>query len=178
MPNLTLFWYFFVTFIKALLYLSVYSILPDIFPICCSWPSLWSCLSLNLPSVTFISWHLLKFCPSRDVCNRLGTMASADFSSFVVTTASYSVSAADETSPSTTRFFPCIYLPHLLCTVPYSYWASVCLATLPPYIAWCDFCSSDHRFACTFLQIPPHGGHPWCSAVSFPLSGGFGTFTL
>lgn len=57
-------------------------------------------------------------------------MASADFSPFVVTTASYSVSTADEISPSTTRFFPSIYLPHLLCTVPYSYWTSVCVATL------------------------------------------------
>ena len=30
----------------------------------------------------------------------------------------------------------------------------------------------------TFLQIPPRGGHPWCSAIPFPLSGRFGTFTL
>ncbi|WP_297020156.1 hypothetical protein, partial [uncultured Dialister sp.] len=31
---------------------------------------------------------------------------------------------------------------------------------------------------CTFLQIPPHDGHPWCSAMTFPLSGGLGTFIL
>ena len=24
----------------------------------------------------------------------------------------------------------------------------------------CDFCSSGQRFACSFLQIPPHDGHP------------------
>src|SRR6266566_5062774 len=24
----------------------------------------------------------------------------------------------------------------------------------------CDFCSSDQRFACGFLQIPPRDGHP------------------
>ena len=58
-------------------------------------------------------------------------MTSADFSPFVVTTVSYSVSTADETSPGTTHFFLSIYLPYLLCTVPYSYRASVCLATLP-----------------------------------------------
>ncbi|MCI7612718.1 MAG: hypothetical protein MSS66_07005, partial [Selenomonadaceae bacterium] len=29
----------------------------------------------------------------------------------------------------------------------------------------------DRRFAYTFLQIPPHDGHPWCSAMSFPLLG-------
>ena len=41
----------------------------------------------------------------------------------------------------------------------------------PSQPASCDFCSSDQRFACTFLQIPPHGGHPWCSAMTFPLLG-------
>ncbi len=41
----------------------------------------------------------------------------------------------------------------------------------PPANALCDFCSSDQRFACIFLQIPPRDGHPWCSAVSFPLPG-------
>lgn len=80
-------------------------------------------------------FHLLKFSPFRDSCNHHGTMASADFSPFVVTTASYSVSTTGETSLSTTRFFPSIYLPHLLCTVPYSYWTLVCIATLSPYIA-------------------------------------------
>ena len=41
----------------------------------------------------------------------------------------------------------------------------------------CDFCPSDRRFASTFLQIPPRDGHPWCSAIPFPLPGGFGTST-
>ena len=35
----------------------------------------------------------------------------------------------------------------------------------------CDFCPSDRRFADSFLQIPPHNGHPCCSALHFPLSG-------
>ena len=28
------------------------------------------------------------------------------------------------------------------------------------------------------LQIPPRDGHPWCSAMPFPLPGGLWTFTL
>jgi len=30
------------------------------------------------------------------------------------------------------------------------------------------FCSSDQRFACSFLQIPSRDGHPCCSANSSP----------
>ena len=47
----------------------------------------------------------------------------------------------------------------------------------PHLVALCDFCSSGQRFAYTFLQIPPHDGHPWRSAMTFPLLGGLGTFT-
>src|SRR5690625_2972691 len=32
----------------------------------------------------------------------------------------------------------------------------------------CAFCSSGQRFACGFLQIPPHGGHPCRPANSSP----------
>ena len=35
----------------------------------------------------------------------------------------------------------------------------------------CDFCPSDRSFAYSFLQIPSHDGHPYCSAIHFPLSG-------
>ena len=31
----------------------------------------------------------------------------------------------------------------------------------------CDSCSSDQRFAYSFLPIPPHDGHPCCSAIHF-----------
>ena len=34
----------------------------------------------------------------------------------------------------------------------------------------CDFCPSDRSFAYSFLQIPSHDGHPYCSAIHFPLS--------
>src|SRR5262245_59674199 len=32
----------------------------------------------------------------------------------------------------------------------------------------CDFCSSDQRFAYSFLQIPPRDGHHCCSANDSP----------
>src|SRR4029453_1579795 len=32
----------------------------------------------------------------------------------------------------------------------------------------CDFCSSSQRFACGFLQIPPHDGHPCRPANDSP----------
>jgi len=32
----------------------------------------------------------------------------------------------------------------------------------------CDFCSSGQRFACGFLQIPPHDGHPCRPANDSP----------
>src|SRR2546427_11844803 len=32
----------------------------------------------------------------------------------------------------------------------------------------CDFCSSDQRFACGFLQIPPRDGHPCRPANDSP----------
>ena len=39
-------------------------------------------------------------------------------------------------SPGTRTFFLTIYLPWLLHMLPYSYWASICLATLPTYTAF------------------------------------------
>src|SRR2546421_8272969 len=40
------------------------------------------------------------------------------------------------------------------------------LIQLPRLI--CDFCSSGQRFAHSFLQIPPHDGHPCRSANGSP----------
>ena len=42
----------------------------------------------------------------------------------------------------------------------------------------CDFCPSDQEFAYSFLQIPPHDGHPCCSAIHFPLPGHVQDFHL
>ena len=41
-----------------------------------------------------------------------------------------------QTSLGTTRFFPSIYLPHLLHMIPCSYWALSCLADLPSCTAF------------------------------------------
>ena len=120
-----------------------------------------------------------KVQPFADVCSHQFTMASADFSPFVVTHGFHTLfPSADETSLGTTRFFLSIYLPHLLSLIPSSYWTLTCLAVLSSIIALCDFCSSDQRFASTFLQIPltliiiiSMNRTPLVSAVSFPLLG-------
>ena len=70
--------------------------------------------------------------------------------------------------------FPSTYLPHLHSISSDSYWASVCVATLPdiPCLI-CDFCSSDQRFA---IRLPSDSTSRWTPlslAVSFPLSGHF-----
>ena len=137
---------------------------------------------LSVLKSTFSYIHclcLLKFSPSHNVCNRHGTMTSADFSPFVVTHGFHTLfPSADETSPGTTHHFLSIYLPHLLWLIPSSYWTSTCWAALSLTIAWCDFCSSDQRFASTFLQIPlalitviTMKRTPLVLAISFPLLG-------
>ena len=57
------------------------------------------------------------------------------------------------------------------------------MATLSLTVASCDFCSSDRRFASTFLQIPlalimiiAMNRTPLVLAVSFPLLGRIGDF--
>ena len=88
------------------------------FPLSPHWPSFLRSSDLRL------------FGPSR-FC---GTMASADFSQFVVTTRPFKLSLllrACETSPGTHTFFLSIYLPHLPHMIPCSDWALTCLAALP-----------------------------------------------
>ena len=80
-------------------------------------------------------------------------------------------------SPGTHTFLLSIHLPHLPYMVPCSYWASTCVAALPSCIAWCDFCTSDQRFA---IRLPSDSQSPTTPlplAISFPLPGGFGTCT-
>ena len=63
--------------------------------------------------------------------------------------------------------FPSIYLPHLL-VLPATFWTSALLAALSVFPSLiCGFCPSGQRFAYSFLQIPPHDGHPCCSAMCF-----------
>ena len=47
-----------------------------------------------------------------------------------------------------------------------------------PSPAQWDSCSSGRKFAYSFLQIPPRGGHPCCSANNYCSHSLFGTFTL
>ena len=113
-----------------------------------------------------------KVQPFTDVCNHRFTMASADFSPFVITDGFHTLfSSADETSLGTTHHFLSIYLPHLLQLIPSSYWTSACTAALSLTIASCDFCSSDQRFA---IRLPSDSTSRWTPlslAVSFPLLG-------
>ncbi len=68
--------------------------------------------------------------------------------------------------------FHSIYLPHLHNVSSDSYWASVCLATLPDtFCLICDFCSSDQSFA---FRLPSDFTSRWTPlslAICFPLSG-------
>ena len=63
--------------------------------------------------------------------------------------------------------FPSMHLPHLL-VLPTTFWTSVPFATLSAFPSLiCGSCSSGQRFAYSFFQIPPHDGHPCCSAMYF-----------
>src|SRR6202042_3905138 len=59
-----------------------------------------------------------------------------------------------------------IYAATLLC----KYWALHLLACSPAASPLSGGCSSEQRFAYSFLRIPPHGGHP-CRSVNTPLAG-------
>ena len=94
----------------------------------------------------------------------LTTMGSADFSPFVVTTAN---GTAGETSPLKVRALS----PHLSAAftgASGNFWTSSLFADLSVFSSLlCDSCPSDQGFAYSFLQIPPHDGHPCCSAMCF-----------
>lgn len=91
-------------------------------------------------------------------------MGSADFSQFVVTTAD---GTACETSPLKVLALS----PHLSAAftgTSSNFWTSSFQADLSVFPSLlCGSCSSDQGFAYSFLQIPPHGGHPCCSAMCF-----------
>ena len=96
--------------------------------------------------------------------NFFTTMGSADFSQFVVTTANETVC---ETSTLKVRALS----PHLPATftgTSGNFWTSASFAALSVFPSLiCGSCSSGQRFAFSFLQIPPHDGHPCCSAMCF-----------
>ena len=91
-------------------------------------------------------------------------MGSADFSQFVVTT-------ANETACETSTLKVRALSPHLPATstgTSSNFWTSSLLADLSVFPSLiCGSCSSGQGFAYSFLQIPPHDGHPCCSAMYF-----------
>ena len=91
-------------------------------------------------------------------------MGSADFSQFVVTTAN---ETACETSTLKVRaLFP--HLPATSTGTSSNFWTSSLLADLSVFPSLiCGSCPSGQGFAYSFLQIPPHDGHPCCSAMYF-----------
>ena len=91
-------------------------------------------------------------------------MTSADFSQFVVTTAN---ETACETSPLKVRTLS-LHVPATFTGTSSNFWTSAFLAALSVFPSLiCGFCPSGQRFAYSFLQIPPHDGHPCCSAMCF-----------
>ena len=99
-------------------------------------------------------------------------MTSADFSPFAVATKLENYSAS-LTRPPRVRAYS---FPPCVCHIYFESFRVVIglkpvLRLSPRLPALCDFCSSDQRFAYTFLQTPPHDGRPWCSAMPFPLLG-------
>ena len=91
-------------------------------------------------------------------------MASADFSQFVVTT-------ANETACETSTLKVHALSPHLPATftgTSSNFWTSSPFANLSVFPSLiCGSCPSGQGFAYSFLQIPPHDGHPCCSAMYF-----------
>ena len=96
--------------------------------------------------------------------NFFTTTTSADFSQFVVTTAN---GTACETSPLKVRTLS-LHIPATFTGTSSNFWTSMFLAVLSVFPSLiCGFCPSGQRFAYSFLQIPPHDGHPCCSAMCF-----------
>src|SRR5690606_41582306 len=66
----------------------------------------------------------------------------------------------------TITFLSCVCYIYLDASVQYR--TLVCVATSSSIVGLiCSFCPSDREFACGFLQIPPHGGHP-CLRLTLP----------
>jgi len=91
-------------------------------------------------------------------------MASADFSQFVVTTAN---ETACEISTHKVRALS-LHVPATFTHTSSNFWTSSLDADLSVFLSLiCGSCPSGQRFAYSFLQIPPRGGHPCCSAMRF-----------
>ena len=106
-------------------------------------------------------------------------MASADFCRPIDVPYDASSSRQTDRSP---RVIHATFLPYTRriysSTLPDDYRALKIMAFSPGWNCLvCDFCSSGRKFACGFLQIPPHGGHPCRSASGSRHQGPQRTFT-
>ena len=107
------------------------------------------------------------------------TMASADFCQPIPAPldagSTWQVGRPPRVRHATFTLMPVAFTTVL--SVQVSGFEDICLLTQYGRLL-CDFCSSGQCFACGFLQIPPRGGHPCCSARSSCHQGLQGTFTL
>ena len=89
-----------------------------------------------------------------------------------------SPTADRQLSQGKTRDLRPIHPSHLRRLGPDDFGLRVLWPSRPPTAApLCVSCSSGRGFACSFLQIPPRGGHPCCSASGSRHQGPQGTFT-
>ena len=110
---------------------------------------------------------------------RTATMASADFCRPIDVPYDASSSRQTDRSPRVihTTFLP--YTRRIYSSILLDDYRVLKILAFSP--GWnclvCDFCSSGRKFACGFLQIPPHGGHPCRSASGSRHQGPQRTFT-
>ena len=103
------------------------------------------------------------------------TMASADFCQPIPTPldagSTMQVGRSPRVRRATFTLMPAAFTA--LLSVQVSGFEDNCLLTQHDRLI-CDFCSSGQCFACGFLQIPPHGGHPCRLANRSPCRAGRG----
>lgn len=131
-----------------------------------------------LPVSGSLTGHLLRVsrkqslpCTTGSALHRVvrpTNMASADFCRPIPTPCDAGSTRQVDRSPRVRRV---TFLPHTRriysTTLPDDYRALKIMASSPGWHCLvCDSCSSGWKFACSFLQIPPRGGHPCCSANS------------
>ena len=124
------------------------------------------CIGFIRVSCVFFFGFIVSFSDSKKAHQNGsdGTMGSADFSQFVVTTAN---TAACEISTLKVRTLS-PHLPAIFTGTSSNFWTSSLLADLSVFPSLiCGSCPSGQGFAYSFLQIPPHDGHPCCSAMYF-----------
>lgn len=125
---------------------------------------------INKHSVPVTKWNVLQlivlpFTPFP--LQKLPLCYGFDFSQFVVTTTD---KTACKTASVKVRSLS-LHTPASFTRTSNNFGASVSFTTLSVFPSLvCGSCSSGQRFAYSFFQIPPHYGHPCCSAMCFVVS--------